>query len=104
MIFSGGQRYTDYDDIPSKLAKGVVLSRTPFTGQIPSYFRIDAAIYYTFNIRKSTQRISFNVQNLTNRLNKGEPYFYFNIYNRRVVTNFITQSGIIPVLKYSIDF
>ena len=104
MIFSGGQRYTNYDDIASKLARGVILSRTPFTEQIPSYFRIDAAIYYTFNIRKTTQRISFNVQNLTNRLNKGEPYFYFNIYSRRVFTNFITQSGIIPVLKYSIDF
>jgi hypothetical protein len=47
--------------------------------------------------------LSLNVQNLTNRLNEFEPDFELSKTGDKVKKEVITQSGIIPILKYSID-
>ncbi len=102
--FLGGQRYTGLDESATLATGDLVYSPRPFQEQVPSYFRIDIGINYTFNVRNTTQRLSFNVQNVTNRLNQLEPDFDINFRSQQVIREFNTQNGIIPVLKYSIDF
>ena len=100
----GGQRYTGLNESATLATGDLVFSQTPFNEQVPNYFRIDFGINYTFNIRNTTQRLSFNVQNVMNRLNQLEPDFDINFQSGQIIREFNTQNGIIPVLKYSIDF
>lgn len=101
---SGGQRFTGLNEEATLATGELIYSSTPFNSQVMTYYRIDMGINYKFNLKKTTQRISLNVQNITNRLNEFEPDFELSPFGNEIQRLVNTQNGIIPVLKYSIDF
>ncbi len=100
--FSGGQRYTAADLDASAQEDDLILAATPFTEQIDNYMRFDIGMRYQWNLVKSTHAISFDVQNVTNRLNQARPELEFE--NGQPILETQTQTGLIPVLKYTLSF
>ncbi|MEM6378418.1 MAG: TonB-dependent receptor [Bacteroidota bacterium] len=102
--FFGGQRFTEIDLAQSRNLGFTQFSRTPFTGRINDYYRFDFGINYKINRRYSTHTFSFNVQNITNRLNERSRDSFYNPRTDQIVVRRITQAGLIPVLQYSVSF
>ncbi len=102
--YAGGQRYTAVNEQLSIANGEIEYARIPYTQKANEYFKIDMGINYKANLNKTTHMLSLNIQNVTNRLNEFEPDFDLSATGDRIINDVITQSGIIPVLKYSIDF
>lgn len=94
-IFNGGNRYTEYDfDTRAPTSDGI------YKLQADPYYRIDLGFTFTKNRTSSTHKITFEVQNLMNRLNTFRTFPDFDRGSYR--TN--TQAGIIPNINYRIEF
>ena len=104
LTYAGGQRYTAVDKQLSIENGEIIYSDTPYTERAKEYFRIDFGLHYKTNLKKTTHMISLDIQNVTNRLNEFEPEYKLSDSNNGIRKQVITQNGIIPVLKYSIDF
>lgn len=101
VLYSGGLRETPID-IQASISqdKAVYVNGKYFTKQTPTYYRVDATIYYKMNRKKSTHSIQLDVQNVTNRQN-----IYFTYYDSdaaKVKTAY--QLGFFPNIAYRIDF
>jgi hypothetical protein len=103
-VLSGGQRFTGIDEAASIAGQTAVFSTTPFTEKIKAYYRFDLGINYQWNKTKTTHNLSLNIQNITSRLNETELDYFFDELTNRIVTTKSEQNGLIPVLKYSINF
>ena len=55
---------------------------------------------YTRNKKRTTSTISLDIQNVTNRLNAFDRYY--NKKEDRV--KLITQTGMLPILNYRLEF
>lgn len=104
VTYAGGQRYTAVNKQMSIENGEIIYSDIPYTEKAKEYFRIDVGFNYKANFKKTTHIISLNIQNVTNRLNEFEPDYKLSDSNNSISKEVITQNGIIPVLKYSIDF
>lgn len=102
--YAGGQRYTAVDEQLSIQNEEISYQKVPYTKKAKEYFKIDIGINYKANLERTTHMLSLNIQNVTNRLNEFEPDFDLSATGDKIIKEVITQSGIIPVLKYSIDF
>jgi hypothetical protein len=103
-VLAGGQRFTGIDEVASIAGQTEVFSTTPFTEKIKAYYRFDLGINYQWNKTKTTHNLSLNLQNLTSRSNENEPDYFFDEVTNRIVTTKSAQNGLIPVLKYSLNF
>ena len=103
-VLAGGQRFTGIDEAASIAGQTAVFSTTPFTEKVKAYYRFDLGINYQWNKTKTTHNLSLNIQNLTSRLNETELDYFFDELTNRIVTTKSEQNGLIPVLKYSINF
>ena len=101
---TGGQRFTAIDELASIANQTEIFSTIPYTEKVKDYYRLDLGINYQWNKKKSTHSLGLNIQNVTNRLNKTVPdYFYDDVTNK--ITKTTTElNGLLPVLKYSINF
>lgn len=101
---TGGQRFTAIDELASTANQTEIFSTIPYTEKVKDYYRLDLGINYQWNKKKSTHSLGLNIQNVTNRLNKTVPdYFYDDVTNK--ITKTTTElNGLLPVLKYSINF
>jgi hypothetical protein len=71
-----------------------------YSEQLPHYFRADLRVSYTKNKRKTASTISLDIQNVSNRLNAFDRY-----YDRKEDrVKLITQTGLIPILNYRLEF
>lgn len=101
LLAAGGNRTTPID-----LEKSREKGRTErdwsrsYSEQLPSYFRSDLRVSYTKNKRRTTSTISLDIQNVTNRLNAFDRYY--NKKEDRV--KLITQTGMLPILNYRLEF
>lgn len=101
VIWNGGNRY-----IPINLNNSIAENTTVrdhhlgYANSLPDYYRLDLTTSYTKNNPKTAHVISLQVQNVTNRENV-ENYFY-NASNTALEETY--QFGLIPVLKYRIEF
>lgn len=102
--YAGGQRYTKVNEELSFQNDEVTYSTIPYTERVKDYFKMDLGLNYKANLNKTTHILSLNIQNVTNRLNEFEPDFELSATGDKINKEVITQSGIIPVLKYTIDF
>ena len=102
--FFGGQRFTEIDLEKSRTAGYTIYSTTPFTGKVDDYYRFDIGVNYTVNQKNSTHRVSFNIQNITNRLNERSRDSFFNSTTNNIEVRKTTQAGLVPVLKYTVSF
>lgn len=103
-VLAGGQRFTGIDEAASIAGQTEVFSTTPFTEKIKAYYRFDLGINYQWNKTKTTHNLSLNIQNITSRINTTELDYFFDEVTNRIVTTKSEQNGLIPVLKYSINF
>lgn len=101
VLWSGGNRYRPIDIQASTFADETVrINTTGFSEIAPDYYRLDATFNYRINNEKVAHIISLQMQNATNRLNVFS-YYYDSDENRVLPEN---QFGIIPVLKYRLEF
>ncbi|MFT5673524.1 MAG: outer membrane receptor protein involved in Fe transport [Polaribacter sp.] len=103
-VLAGGQRFTGIDKAASIAGQTEVFSTTPFTEKVKAYYGFDLGINYQWNKTKTTHNLSLNIQNITSRLNETELDYFFDEVSNRIVTTKSEQNGLIPVLKYSINF
>ena len=101
LLAAGGNRYTPID-----LEKSREKGRTErdwsrsYSEQLPAYFRTDLRVSYTKNKKRTTSTISLDIQNVTNRLNVFD--YTYNKKEDRV--KLITQTGMLPILNYRLEF
>ncbi|MBO9613992.1 MAG: TonB-dependent receptor [Dyadobacter sp.] len=101
LLAAGGNRYTPID-----LEKSREKGRTErdwsrsYSEQLPAYFRTDLRVSYTKNKKRTTSTISLDIQNVTNRLNAFD--YTYNKKEDRV--KLITQTGMLPILNYRLEF
>lgn len=100
-LYSGGLRSTPID-VASSMEAGETVFREDLTysQQNPDYFRTDIRISLKRNRAKLTETLSFDVQNVSNRKNFGGTYFDPLTGN----TKTYTQTPLIPVLSYKLEF
>lgn len=101
VIWNGGNRYIPVD-LQSSMEEGetVRFDNLGFSESLPDYYRLDLTASYRKNKAKTAHIISLQIQNVTNRQNVGG-YFY-DEQNMAIEEDY--QFGLIPVLKYRIEF
>lgn len=101
LLASGGNRTTPFDIEKSKAEGKPVRDWTKsYSEQLPGYFRTDIRVSYTKNGKRTTSTISLDIQNVTNRLNAYDRYYDLK-KDKLVLT---TQTGLIPILNYRLEF
>lgn len=101
VIWNGGNRYVPINYEQSVIENSTVRNNhLGYANSLPDYYRLDLTTSYTKNNPKTAHVISLQVQNVTNRENV-ENYFY-NAPQMSIDETY--QFGLIPVLKYRIEF
>jgi len=100
-IWSGGNRYTPINLSASRqTGETEVFENRSFENQVSDYWRVDLTASYRVNKAKVAHIISLQVQNVTNRENVFG--YYYDNNTQQVEKSF--QFGLLPVLKYRIEF
>ncbi len=100
-LWAGGNRYTPIDlERSREEGRGVYVESESFSLKADDYFRTDLKISYRKNKPKASYILSLDIQNVSNRLNMYRSY-YDNDKKEIVMA---TQSGLIPILNYRIEF
>ncbi len=99
---AGGRYYTPIDLASSQSTNREQLSTNVYSTQYPEYFRMDLKFGYTFNskIRKVSQTLSLDLQNVTNHNN----VFSQTYDNRDQNVSWKYQLGFFPNFVYKIQF
>ena len=101
ILWSGGMRYTPYDEQRSiETGKPVYIYSETYAQQVKNYFRVDSRVALRKNAARFAWKLSLDIQNLTNYKNPQRPYF--DRWTGTVAYGFNTS--IIPVISYTIDF
>ncbi|QNF35921.1 TonB-dependent receptor [Adhaeribacter swui] len=101
VLWAGGNRYTPLNLEQSRLQnKAVYYEDKAFEAQVPDYFRTDLRVSYRKNRPKASYILSLDIQNVTNRLNMYNQYYDEDTQSLKIST----QTGLIPVLNYRIEF
>lgn len=101
IIYSGGNRYTPIDlDQSIAEQETVLLAGQNYNSQVPSYWRIDFSGSYRINRPGKAHILSIQIQNVTNRENIFG--YYFDNEKEKIATTY--QFGLLPVLKYRLEF
>ncbi len=101
LIYSGGNRYTPIDLNQSITdEKTVFITSQNYSKQVPQYWRIDLTASYRMNRTHTAHVVSLQVQNITNRENIFG--YYYEREKQQIST--IYQFGLIPVVKYRLEF
>lgn len=101
---TGGQRFTAIDEAASIANQTEIFSTIPYTEKVKDYYRLDLGINYQWNKKKSTHSLGLNIQNVTNRLNKTVPDYFYDDATNKITKTTTELNGLLPVLKYSINF
>ncbi len=100
-MYRGGYYQTPVD-LEQSIAEGHTVSdeAKAYSEKMPDYFRTDIKVSLKRNRIKSTQTLSLDIQNVTNRQNiYGE---YYNSESQKIETWY--QTPLIPILSYKIEF
>ena len=101
MLWAGGTRYTPVDLERSRAeGKEVLQDEKAYSAQSPDYFRTDLRFSYRKNKPRASYIISLDIQNVTNRLNVYRQYYDSELHSIQTST----QTGLIPILNYRIEF
>lgn len=101
ILAAGGNRTTPIDLEKSRKERKTVYdwSRS-YSEQLPMYFRTDLRVSYTRNKKRTSSTLSLDIQNVTSRLNAFDRYY--ELKNDRI--KLVTQTGLLPVLSYRLEF
>lgn len=100
-FYAGGRRITPID-LEASIAEGAQVSdlNRRYEGRVDDYLRLDARIRFKHNLRKVSWEVSLDVQNTTNH--KNEFKRYYNPATETIQKKY--QQGIIPILKFRVEF
>ena len=101
---TGGQRFTAINREASIANQTEIYSIKPFTEKVKDYYRLDIGVNYQWNKKNTTHNLSLNIQNVTNKLNKTVPEYFYDDTTNKILKTTTEQNGLLPVLKYSINF
>ena len=101
VIWNGGNRYVPID-VESSMQTGQTIRfhNLGHANSLPDYYRLDLTASFRKNNPKTAHIISLQIQNVTNRENVKD-YFYSA---SDMMVKETHQFGMIPVLKYRIEF
>ncbi|WP_420603075.1 TonB-dependent receptor [Flagellimonas sp.] len=101
LLWNGGKRDTPVDlEFFDQTGRVRLIQTQRNTIELDDYWRIDASFSYRINRPKVSHVISFDIQNVTNRLNVDETFF--NPLTRSIETEY--QLELLPLLNYRIEF
>ncbi len=103
-ILNGALRYTPINESASLAAQETILNETPFTKHLPTYWRADLGINYSWYKKRVVHSLSLNVQNVTNRENIFSQNEFYSTTENRIIRRRGTQLPLIPILSYRIEF
>ncbi len=103
-ILNGALRYTPIDEAASLAAQETIFNETPFTKHLPTYWRADLGINYSWYKKRVVHSLSLNVQNVTNRENIFSQNEFYSAAENRIIRRQGTQLPLIPILSYRIEF
>ena len=70
------------------------------TIELKEYFRVDLSLNYILNKPKVAHKFSLDIQNVTGREN-----IYYSAFNPNLdIQETYYQLGLVPIIKYQIDF
>jgi hypothetical protein len=100
-FYAGGRRITPIN-LQASIAEGkqVVYENRKFEGRVDDYLRLDVRIRFKHNLRRISWEVSLDIQNTTNK--KNEFKRRYNPASESIVKKY--QQGIIPVLKFRVEF
>lgn len=100
-IWSGGNRYSPIDlEASRNSGEEEIIENMRFSKRAPDYLRLDLTTSYRINKTKAAHIISLQVQNVTNRENIFG--YSYNDNTEQIEENY--QFGLLPILKYRIEF
>jgi hypothetical protein len=101
LVYAGGFRETPID-LAASTSSGYTkyIESRAYSLQNPAYFRADIRLSITWNKAHHTSVLSLDIQNTTNRKNTYSRYY--DPLKGEIKTTY--QTGIIPVINYSIEF
>jgi len=100
---SGGQRYSTIN-IPRSINQQRVIYDPLFTEQSQAYWRIDFGINYQWNKKKTSSRISLDIQNISNRENVISNSVYYDGSSGELRTETSYGNGLVPIIRYTFSF
>lgn len=100
---SGGQRYSTIN-IPRSIDEQRVIYDPLFTEQSEPYWRIDFGISYQWNRKKTSSRISMDIQNMTNRENVISNAIFYDEFTMNLRTETKYGNGLLPIIRYTFSF
>ncbi len=101
LFYAGGRRVTPID-LEASIEEGrEVLDETRILeGRVPDYFRMDLRVHFKHNLRKLAWEVSVDIQNTTNRKNVIKQKY--DPGSESIEARY--QQGIIPVLRFRVEF
>ncbi len=75
-----------------------------FKRHLPTYWRADLGINYSWYKKRVVHSLSLNVQNVTNRENVFRQIEFYRASTGQIVRRQGTQLPLIPILSYRIEF
>lgn len=101
VFWAGGRRYAPYDIEQSiEQGEGVRIFTNGYTDRASNFFRLDAGVSFRKNKPGWAWMIKLDIQNVTNRPN--EVSRKFDVDKQEIRT--ISHLGILPALKYRVEF
>ena len=104
LLLNGALRFTPIDETASLAAQESIFNETPFTEHLPTYWRADLGINYSWYKKRVVHTLSLNVQNVTNRENVFRQIEFYRASTGQIVRRQGTQLPLIPILSYRIEF
>ena len=104
LLLNGALRYTPIDAVASRAAQESIYSAIPYTEHLPTYWRADVGINYSWFKKRLVHGLSLNIQNVTNRSNVSNRFEFYNETTKQVERRENTQLSLIPILSYRIEF
>lgn len=100
-FYAGGRRITPID-LEQSIAEGEQVRDNSqlFEGRVEDYLRLDIRLRFKHNLRKLAWEVSIDIQNVTNRLN--EINRKYDPASQSIKKKY--QQGIIPVLRFRVEF
>ena len=100
VLLLGGKRYTQLDVDASSIEGYSVWSDDAYGSKAEDVFKLDVALYYRRDKKKTTHEFKIDIQNATNNQAVLNEYWDSSIGK----IDHSTQLSLLPVLMYTIDF
>jgi hypothetical protein len=102
VVYNGGLPITPLSNVTNNSREPVLDNTRPYSERIPAYFRVDSRVALRKDKAKVSWQLALDIQNvLAIKNTDGLSRKYDPTVNQWI---YKTQSGLVPVLSYQVDF